>query len=123
MVWKVPTPGIINGGAMVTAGGVVFQGHVDGTFNAFDATTKKAVVLSSGRCCPGCANQLCGCRSPVCERPGGTDQRLGFGNAARLSRLRLALPRLPETRVITFALDGQAKLPPAPAPSRSSVTN
>lgn len=35
--WKIETPGIVNGGTMATAGGLVFQGHVDGTFNAYDA--------------------------------------------------------------------------------------
>jgi quinohemoprotein ethanol dehydrogenase len=35
--WKIRTPGVVNGGTMATAGGLVFQGHVDGTFNAYDA--------------------------------------------------------------------------------------
>ncbi len=35
--WKIPTPGIVNGGTMASPGQLVFQGHVDGTFNAFDA--------------------------------------------------------------------------------------
>jgi quinohemoprotein ethanol dehydrogenase len=39
--WKVPTPGIVNGGTMATAGGLVFQGHMDGTFNAFSAEQGK----------------------------------------------------------------------------------
>ena len=40
-VWQVPTPGIINGGTMATGGGLVFQGHIDGTFNAYDAADGK----------------------------------------------------------------------------------
>lgn len=39
--WKIPTPGVVNGGTMATAGGLVFQGHIDGTFNAFDANDGK----------------------------------------------------------------------------------
>jgi quinohemoprotein ethanol dehydrogenase len=35
--WRVETPGIVNGGTMATGGGLVFQGHIDGTFNAYDA--------------------------------------------------------------------------------------
>ena len=41
--WKITTPAPWNGGTLVTAGGLVFQGHIDGTFNAYDATTGKQV--------------------------------------------------------------------------------
>ncbi|MBA4355451.1 MAG: PQQ-dependent dehydrogenase, methanol/ethanol family, partial [Novosphingobium sp.] len=39
MAWKVPTPGLWNGGVMATGGNLVFQGRIDGQFNAYAATT------------------------------------------------------------------------------------
>lgn len=38
-VWKVANPGPWNGGVMATAGDLVFQGRIDGTFNAYAADT------------------------------------------------------------------------------------
>jgi quinohemoprotein ethanol dehydrogenase len=38
-VWRAPLAGPWNGGAMATAGGLVFQGSVDGKFAAYDAAT------------------------------------------------------------------------------------
>jgi quinohemoprotein ethanol dehydrogenase len=35
-VWTVRTPGLWAGGTMVTAGGLVFQGQLDGTLNAYN---------------------------------------------------------------------------------------
>jgi quinohemoprotein ethanol dehydrogenase len=40
-VWSQPTPGIQSGGVMVTGGDVVFQGRLDGQFNAYAAATGK----------------------------------------------------------------------------------
>ena len=39
--WSVPTPGPWNGGIMASAGNLVFQGRIDGTFNAYAAGTGK----------------------------------------------------------------------------------
>jgi quinohemoprotein ethanol dehydrogenase len=39
--WSTATPGIVNGGTMATGGDLVFHGHVDGTFAAYDATSGK----------------------------------------------------------------------------------
>ena len=41
--WTVPTPALVNGGTLATAGGMVFQGHSDGYFNAFDSRTGEAL--------------------------------------------------------------------------------
>lgn len=35
--WSAPTPGGWNAGIMATGGNLVFQGHMDGTFNGYDA--------------------------------------------------------------------------------------
>ena len=40
-VWRIPTPSYYNGGVMATAGNLVFQGHVDSSFNAYNAKTGK----------------------------------------------------------------------------------
>ncbi|MEH6582902.1 MAG: PQQ-dependent dehydrogenase, methanol/ethanol family [Halioglobus sp.] len=37
--WRIPLPGSWNGGTMTTGGNLVFQGHMDGTLNAYDAQT------------------------------------------------------------------------------------
>ncbi|MBB6122730.1 PQQ-dependent dehydrogenase, methanol/ethanol family [Sphingobium subterraneum] len=37
--WRVPLPGIDNGGTLATAGGLVFQGTVDGRLRAYNART------------------------------------------------------------------------------------
>jgi quinohemoprotein ethanol dehydrogenase len=117
MVWKVPTPGIINGGAMVTAGGVVFQGHVDGTFNAFDATTGKklwsfpvgvAVLGAPMTYAVGGRQYVSVLAGPISGSASATlPDSVSFGWRYR------DFPR----RVVTFALGGQAKLPPAPTPA------
>jgi quinohemoprotein ethanol dehydrogenase len=117
MAWRVPTPGIINGGAMATAGGLVFQGHVDGTFNAYDAITgKKVWSFPAGVAVMG---------APITYRAGGhqyvtvlagpisgsasatLSDSAGFGWSYRQS------PR----RALTFALGGKAKLPATPLPA------
>ncbi len=117
MVWKTPTPGIINGGAMVTAGGLVFQGHVDGTFNAFDATTGKKIwsfpvgvsVLGAPiSYAVGGRQYVSVLAGPISGSASATlSDSAGYGWRYR------DFPR----RVVTFVLDGHARLPPAPAPA------
>src|SRR3546814_9516990 len=40
-VWRVKIDSFWNGGTMATAGNLVFQGHADGSFNAYDSETGK----------------------------------------------------------------------------------
>src|SRR5690606_13707965 len=40
-LWQVKTDSFWNGGTMATAGNLVFQGHADGTFKAFDSASGK----------------------------------------------------------------------------------
>src|SRR5262249_17781823 len=40
-VWRAPMPGAWNGGTLATAGGLVFEGTVDGHFRAYDARTRR----------------------------------------------------------------------------------
>ncbi|NIP79274.1 MAG: PQQ-binding-like beta-propeller repeat protein, partial [Gemmatimonadetes bacterium] len=39
LAWEVPLPGLYAPGTMTTAGNLVFQGRVDGTFVAYHAET------------------------------------------------------------------------------------
>lgn len=43
VAWKIPTFGPLSGGVMTSAGNLVFQGQIDGTFRAFSASTGKAL--------------------------------------------------------------------------------
>jgi len=47
-VWKFVRPSTHNGGVMATAGNLVFQGTVEGSFDAFDATTGKKLWSFQG---------------------------------------------------------------------------
>lgn len=115
--WRVPTPGIVNGGTMVTSGGLVFQGHIDGTFNAFDAKSgKKLWTFQAGVSVLGAPisysvgdNQYVSVLSgPPSGSPSAT-----LTSQARYGWQYREHPR----RVLTFKLDGNASLP-ATAPPR-----
>lgn len=114
--WKIPTPGVVNGGTMATAGGLVFQGHVDGTFNAFsDADGKKLWTFPAGVSVLG---------APITFRakgeqyiavlsgpPSGSPAATLTGQAKYGWRYR-DHPR----RLLVFKLGGSAKLPATPPP-------
>jgi quinohemoprotein ethanol dehydrogenase len=116
-IWRAPTPGIINGGVMATAGGLVFQGHVDGTFNAYDAKMgKKVWSFPAGVSVMGAPiSYMAGGRQyitvlagPISGSASATlPDSAGFGWRFRDS------PR----RALTFALDATAQLPPTPTPA------
>jgi quinohemoprotein ethanol dehydrogenase len=48
-VWSVPYPTHLNGGVLATAGGLVFQGSLDGMFRAFAANTGALVWQFDGK--------------------------------------------------------------------------
>ena len=109
--WRVPTPGYWNGGVLATAGGLVFQGHIDGTFNAFDADTGERVWFFDAK-------------SPVLAPPisYSVDERqyitvlTGMGTSGAylgplLERFSLN-PATQARRVLTFTLDARMPLPP-----------
>ncbi len=115
-VWKVPTPGVINGGTMATAGGLVFQGHVDGTFHAFDATTGKALwQFSAGSAVTG---------APMSYSAGG-HQYVAVLSAPPSGSPSSTLPvqskygwqyREHPRRLLAFSLDGTATMPQTAPP-------
>jgi len=109
--WSVPLPTVWNGGALATAGNVVFQGAGDGTFSAYEATSGKRLwqrQLGMGVIAAPVAYQLGG-RQYVAVLAGYG------GSAAILSDVmhvgwKYTSPR----RLFVFALNGKRALPAAP---------
>lgn len=119
--WSVPHPTYLNGGVLVTAGNLVFQGTVDGTLKAYAATTGRQIWSFAAQA-PLIAQPISyavngrqfatlltglgmGLSSQASVAYGGQIERYGID------------PRSQARRVLTFALDGHATLPPAQAPA------
>jgi quinohemoprotein ethanol dehydrogenase len=110
-VWSVQHDHIWNGGVLATAGGLVFQGTAEGGFAAYDAATGRRLWSSEAG--------MGIIASPMTYSAGGKQYvsvLAGYGgSAAAWGELmnvgwKYAHPR----RLLTFALDGKASLPPAP---------
>lgn len=115
--WRAPNPGFVNGGALATAGNLVFQGDMDGMFNAYDAASGKKLWSFDGQ-----SGILA---APISYRVGNRQYvtvLAGFGGAAAMVGGEALWgkngPRKNKSRVLTFMLDGKAPaLPPfKPAP-------
>jgi quinohemoprotein ethanol dehydrogenase len=120
VVWKVPYPTSANGGVMVTGGGLVFQGTVDGTFNAYSATTGKLLWFFAAQA-PLIA-------PPISYAVNGRQHvtvLTGLGTSAGIVAAGIEKygidPRTQARRVLTFTLDGHATLPPAGSLRPSAV--
>ena len=114
-LWRRPTAGLWSGGTMATGGGLVFQGQIDGTFDAYDAATGQNVWrFDAGSAVLGAPisylvdekQYITVLAGPPAATASYSPDSLRFGWRYRQS------PR----RVMTFALDGTATLPP-PAPA------
>ena len=119
-VWNVSLPLIESGGVLATAGNLVFQGRSDGMLCAYRATDGKKLwefYAGTGIMAP-----------PVTYLLGGVQYitlMVGWGGAAGINNLTGSGPVKPGYgRVLTFSLDGNAKLdippyghqgPPSPA--------
>ncbi|CAN7557731.1 PQQ-dependent dehydrogenase, methanol/ethanol family [Phenylobacterium sp. LjRoot219] len=110
--WSVQHDHLWNGGTLATAGGLVFQGTADGLFHAYDAKTGKALWdYNAG---------LGIIAAPMSYSVNGKQYvsvLVGWGGTvAAMSKVMDvgwkygAQPR----RLLTFALDGKATLPPSP---------
>jgi quinohemoprotein ethanol dehydrogenase len=115
-LWQQPTPGPHNGGTLATAGDLVFQGQADGYINAYDAAGGRrlwqfyAATAALGTpitYVAGGKQQVTILAGPMHGAPGG------FGSAA--ARFGWD-PRIHPRRLLTFVLDGKAKLPATPPP-------
>lgn len=113
--WSHELPGVWPGGLMATAGDLVFQGHIDGQFVAYDAKTGKQVwsykAISPVVAAP-MSYRVKG-RQYITVLTGSGSQGgglMGAGNEAYRTDYRL--PR----QVLTFALDGKDQIPPFELP-------
>jgi quinohemoprotein ethanol dehydrogenase len=112
--WSVPLQGRKNGGVLSTAGNLVFQGNVTGEVIAYAADTGRRLWSFDGQ--TGILGQ------PISYRAGGrqyvsiiTGWRMGGTSGPGLDWDY----RVQRRRVLTFALDATAQLPPldrTPAP-------
>ena len=113
LAWSVPQGNYWNAGTLTTAGNLVFQGHADGHFYAYDARNGKVLLdldLGLGISAPAITYQING-RQYIALL-------VGFGGgAAGWSASSLGWAYGVHTRrLIAFSLEGQAKLPKQPAP-------
>lgn len=115
-VWEVPQPSFATGGVLATAGGLVFQGAMDGTFNAYADMTGKR-IWSFAQDTPIIA-------PPISYSVNGrqyvtvlTGLATGFDTyGPKLAAFHID-PRTQARRVLTFSLDGKATLPAAEQPA------
>jgi quinohemoprotein ethanol dehydrogenase len=112
VVWKAPLDTIWNGGAMATAGGLVFQGGADGTLSAYRASTGQRIWrydAGMGIIAPPITYSVAGKQFiSILVGYGGTAS--AWGDLMNVG-WKFTGPR----RLLTFALDGKASLPAAPA--------
>jgi quinohemoprotein ethanol dehydrogenase len=110
-VWRAERPGPWNGGALSTAGNLVFEGTGYGSFEAFRATSGKklwSVPTQSGVTA-----------GPIAYTVNGEEYiavLVGWGGVLPLVAGEIALqsPRIPNTpRMLAFKLGGKISLPPA----------
>ena len=113
-VWKVQHDHLWNGGALVTAGNVVFQGTAEGRFNAYDARSGKELWhFDAGLGIVAAPmTYTFGGKQYVSILVGYGGTTAAFGDFMRVGWKYGQQPR----RLLTFALDGQATLPPGTPP-------
>jgi quinohemoprotein ethanol dehydrogenase len=112
--WQVKLDSLWNGGTLATSGNLVFQGTADGYLSAYDAITGQRVWHYNAG--------LGIIAAPMSYSLGGKQYislLVGYGGTAGVASQYThmgwkfnAQPR----RLLTFALDGKATLPPAPGP-------
>jgi quinohemoprotein ethanol dehydrogenase len=112
--WKVQHQTIWNGGTLATAGDLVFQGTADGFLSAYDATSGKRLWhFNAG------LGIIAAPMSFSAQGKQYVSVLVGYGGSASIGSNIMhagwkygAQPR----RLLTFALDGAAKLPPSAPP-------
>jgi quinohemoprotein ethanol dehydrogenase len=114
--WTQPTAGNQSGGVVATGGGLVFQGQLDGRFNAYAADTGRLLWRFDAKA-PVVAppiTYLAGGRQYVSVQTG-----MGGGGAMYgedITRFGIDY-RTQRRRILTFAIGGSATLPPSVAVS------
>jgi quinohemoprotein ethanol dehydrogenase len=111
--WRIAMPSIISGGVVATAGNLVFQGSIDGHFNAYDASSGRPLWSFDAK-------------APIMAPPisylvnGKQYVTVMSGSGTSLVLLGRYLQKYgisyrdQKRRVLTFALGGSATLPDAP---------
>lgn len=116
-VWAQPTPGAFSGGALSTAGDLVFQGQADGYITGYSAAEGRRVwAFFSGAAALGTPISFAiGKRQYISILNGPTQGAPGSLGAmsARFGWDSRTHPR----RLLTFVLDGTGTLPPTPGPT------
>jgi quinohemoprotein ethanol dehydrogenase len=113
-VWSVPYATCVNGGVMVTGGNLVFQGTVEGRFDAYSAVNGKQLwsfVTQAPLIAPPLSYLVNGRQYVTVLTGVGTTSGI-FGSLIEKYHID---PRSQARRVLTFALGGQAHLPVRPA--------
>jgi len=110
--WRVPTPGLWNGGTMATGGNLVFQGQIDRKFNAYAAGSGELVwTFEAGASviAPPITYLVKGQQYVTVLTGMGTS-----GNIMGALQTQFHIDvRTEQKRVLTFALGGKGVLPPA----------
>jgi len=126
--WTVSYPNPWNGGVLVTGGGLVFQGALDGFFRAYDAANGGAAIWQFDVQYPAMAGpityEIDGEQYIAVTAGWGTAYPLGGGTGIRDGGIQKAAPA--RGRVLAFKIGGSAKLEPfepfsvAPVPGAKS---
>lgn len=111
--WRIPMPANVSGGVVATGGNLVFQGGIDGRFNAYNAKSgellwsfdTKAPVMG-----PPISYDADGKQHITVITGAGTSLAL---LGSQLKKFAIGY-REQQRRVLTFALDGKAALPDSP---------
>ena len=114
LAWAVPQDNYWNAGTLTTAGNLVFQGHANGHFLAYEAETGKTLWdtdLGLGISAPPITYKING-RQYVTLLVGFGGSVAGLGGAGELGWSYGIHMR----RLIAFSLEGNATLPKQPAP-------
>ncbi|MDX1495367.1 MAG: PQQ-binding-like beta-propeller repeat protein, partial [Longimicrobiales bacterium] len=116
LAWEVPLPGVYSPGTMTTAGNLVFQGRLDGTFAAYRADSGEELWtwdLGLGISAPPVTYAVDG-RQYVAVLVGWGSVMAAVGGAG-VAQYGWAYGEH-DRRLVAFALDGVATLPPQPDP-------
>ncbi|MBA2933785.1 PQQ-dependent dehydrogenase, methanol/ethanol family [Sphingomonas sp. CGMCC 1.13654] len=108
-VWSVPIPVLPGGGVTSTAGGLVLHGDVTGKFNILSARTGKTIWSFDAQ--SGISSQ------PISYALDGKQYITILSGYRGIIAPTQWDYRTQKRRVLTFVLDGQASLPPAPPPA------
>lgn len=111
--WRVPTPNVISGGVLATGGNLVFQGHLDGTFNAYAADDGRLLWMFDAQAAvmaPPITYSVRG-RQYVTVLSGNGSGNASFGPV--LGDMHIDY-RTQARRVLTFEIGGTATIPKTP---------